>query len=249
MFQHTLFIFTHMYYVYSYQGALWFHAILPILSAYFCCAVFIFALTVRLHRCEILLGELEILHELYAFRAILTVLLWKPGGFSGTNWFQGGHYLWLKVPRVAISKYLKSDTFLSGVNHGLKMLPMRFHPTLTGSWYDAARFVATCPHILACQKNWKKTSWSLGVFGDGISIAFEVRNEALFVSVGYRSGFLGHWAHEELAKEDSRSRITGDFDPVAFVHLFLWFVYLFLLFYRFLPLALFWSFSRNNELN
>jgi len=49
-----------------------------------------------------------------------------PGGFSGTNWFQG-------------------------------------------SWYDAARFV--------------------------------VRNEALFVSVGYRSGFLGHWAHEELAKE------------------------------------------------
>eukprot|EP00913_Durusdinium_trenchii_P011465 g10765.t1 len=49
-----------------------------------------------------------------------------PGGFTGTNWFQG-------------------------------------------SWYDAARFV--------------------------------VRNEALFVSVGYRSGYLGHWAHEELARE------------------------------------------------
>lgn len=101
-------------------------------------------------------------HELYAFRAILTVLLWKPGGFSGTNWFQGGHYGWLKVPRVAISKYLnlrkvvKSDAFVSGINHGLKMLAMRFHPTLTGSWYDAARFVATCP------QNWKKTSWSLG---------------------------------------------------------------------------------------
>ena len=29
----------------------------------------------------------------------------------------------------------------------------------------------------------------------------EVRNEALFISVGYRSGFLGHWAHEDLAKE------------------------------------------------
>lgn len=49
-----------------------------------------------------------------------------PGGFTGTNWFQG-------------------------------------------SWYDAARFV--------------------------------VRNEVLFISVGYRSGFLGHWAHEDLAKE------------------------------------------------
>ena len=66
----------------------------------------------------------------------------------------------------------------------------------------------------------EETFWSLGASGDsGISFAFEVRNEALFVSVGYRSGFLGHWAHEELAKEDSRSRITRDFDPVAFVYL------------------------------
>ena len=38
---------------------------------------------------------------------------------------------------------MKSDAFVSGINHGLKMLAMRFHPTLTGSWYDAARFVAT----------------------------------------------------------------------------------------------------------
>lgn len=249
MFQHTLFIFTHMSYVYSYQGALWFHAIFPILSAYSCCAFFVFALTVRLHKCEILLGELEILPELYAFRAILTVLLWKPGGFSGTNWFQGGHYGWLKVPRVAISKYLnlrkvvKSDAFVSGINHGLKMLAMRFHPTLTGSWYDAARFVATW--LAKKLEEDILESWSLGGFGDrGAKRGLwdqdcqycrnEVRNEALFVSVGYRSGFLGHWAHEELAKEDRfHHRITGDFDPVAvaFVQLFLWFVYLFLLFF------------------
>ena len=38
------------------------------------------------------------------------------------------------------------------------------------------------------------THWSSGAW-------YEVRNEALFVSVGYRSGYLGHWAHEELARE------------------------------------------------
>ena len=30
----------------------------------------------------------------------------------------------------------------------------------------------------------------------------QVRNDAVFISVSYRSGFLGHWAHQELAKED-----------------------------------------------
>ena len=34
-----------------------------------------------------------------------------------------------------------------------------------------------------------------------VLVGSEVRNEALFISVGYRSGFLGHWAHEDLAKE------------------------------------------------
>lgn len=209
LFQHTLFIFTHMSYVYSYQGALWFHAIFPILSAYSCCAFFVFALTVRLHKCEILLGELEILPELYAFRAILTVLLWKPGGFSGTNWFQGGHYGWLKVPRVAISKYLnlrkvvKSDAFVSGINHGLKMLAMRFHPTLTGSWYDAARFVATW--LAKKLEEDILESWSLGGFGDrgrngdfGIRIASiaemrsEMRLSLLALATAAASSDIGH---------------------------------------------------------
>ena len=99
---------------------------------------------------------------------------------------------------------MKSDTFVSGINQRLKMLAMRFHPTLTGSWYDAARFVATCP-----QKIGRRHLGLWGASGDGISIA-EVRNEALFVSVGYRSGFLGHWAHEELAKEDCRSQISAE---------------------------------------
>ena len=128
---------------------------------------------------------------------------------------------------------MKSDAFVSGINHGLKMLAMRFHPTLTGSWYDAARFVATW--LAKKLEEDILESWSLGGFGDrGAKRGLwdqdcqycrnEVRNEALFVSVGYRSGFLGHWAHEELAKEDRfHHRITGDFDPVAvaFVHLFL----------------------------
>ena len=36
---------------------------------------------------------------------------------------------------------------------------------------------------------------------ESVDLHCEVRNEALFISVGYRSGFLGHWAHEDLAKE------------------------------------------------
>eukprot|EP00439_Symbiodinium_sp_Y106_P042179 s419_g5.t1 len=31
---------------------------------------------------------------------------------------------------------------------------------------------------------------------------FAVRNDAIFISVGYRSGFLGHWVHEQLAEEE-----------------------------------------------
>jgi len=61
-----------------------------------------------------------------------------PGGFTSSNWFQGG-------------------------------------------WYDAARFV--------------------------------LNNDCIFISLGYRSGLLGHWASEELAQE-AGDNATGNYEAM-----------------------------------
>ncbi|CAE7391117.1 ache [Symbiodinium sp. CCMP2592] len=42
---------------------------------------------------------------------------------------------------------------------------------------------------------------------------FAVRNDAIFISVGYRSGFLGHWVHEQLAEEDPDGS-TGNYEAL-----------------------------------
>mmetsp|Transcript_35621 Transcript_35621/g.82254 ORF Transcript_35621/g.82254 Transcript_35621/m.82254 type:complete len:788 (-) Transcript_35621:127-2490(-) len=42
---------------------------------------------------------------------------------------------------------------------------------------------------------------------------FAVRNDVVFVSVSYRSGFLGHWASEQLASEDA-DESTGNYEAM-----------------------------------